>query len=71
MLPEDLLTIPFIMREATAGTYEVVAEGLAGDGLNISQLQSVLSLANAWRRSNVGRGWNGVAFIASGRRGAW
>ena len=33
VIPADLLTTPFIMREAGAGTYEVVAEGLAAHGL--------------------------------------
>ena len=62
--PADLLTMPFIMREATAGTYEVVAEGLAAHGLNISQLQSVLSLANAEAIEMSVEAGIGAAFIS-------
>jgi DNA-binding transcriptional LysR family regulator len=45
--PQELLTVPFIMREPTAGTYEVLAEGLAAHGLGTEELQVVLTLANA------------------------
>jgi DNA-binding transcriptional LysR family regulator len=62
--PADLLTMPFIMREATAGTYEVVAEGLAAHGHNISQLQSVLSLANAEAIEMSVEAGIGAAFIS-------
>ena len=70
VLPEDLLTIPFIMRETTAGTYEVVAEGLAAHGLNISQLQSVLSLANAEAIEMSVEAGIGAAFISRMAGGA-
>jgi DNA-binding transcriptional LysR family regulator len=56
--------MPFIMREAAAGTYEVVAEGLAAHGLNISQLQSVLSLANSEAIEMSVEAGIGAAFIS-------
>lgn len=64
LAPADLLTIPFILREANAGTYEVVAEGLAAHGLNISQLKSVLSLANAEAIEMSVEAGIGAAFIS-------
>ena len=64
ILPADLLTTPFILREPAAGTYEVVAEGLAAHGLNISQLQSVLSLANAEAIEMSVEAGIGAAFIS-------
>jgi DNA-binding transcriptional LysR family regulator len=44
--PEDLLTVPFILREPAAGTYEVLAEGLNRNGLDISQLKVALTLTS-------------------------
>jgi len=62
--PTDLLSVPFIMREPTAGTYEVVAEGLTEHGLNISQIQPVLSLANAEAIEMSVEAGIGAAFIS-------
>jgi len=62
--PADLLTVPFILRETVAGTYEVVAEGLAAHGLNISQLQCVLSLANAEAIEMSVEAGIGAAFVS-------
>jgi DNA-binding transcriptional LysR family regulator len=45
--PEDLLTVPFVLREPTAGTYEVLAGGLNSHGLDVSQLRVALTLASA------------------------
>lgn len=62
--PEDLRTEPFILREATAGTHEVLAEGLAAHGLDISQLQSVLTLANAEAIEMSVEAGIGIAFVS-------
>ena len=45
--PVDLLTVPFILQEPTAGIYEVVSEGLHRHGLDVSQLRPALTLASA------------------------
>ncbi|MGC8782153.1 MAG: LysR substrate-binding domain-containing protein, partial [Anaerolineae bacterium] len=62
--PEMLLTVPFIMRESTAGTYEALAEGLAQHGLNIERLQVVLTLANAEAIEMSVEAGIGVAFVS-------
>ncbi len=62
--PAMLITEPFIMREATAGTYEVLAEGLAQHGLHIEQLQVVLTLANAEAIEMSVEAGIGVAFVS-------
>ncbi len=45
--PQDSLAAPFIIREPTAGTDEVLAKGLAAHGYSIAELQTVLTLTNA------------------------
>ena len=62
--PEDLRAEPFILREATAGTHEVLAEGLPAHGLAISQLQSVLTLANAEAIEMSVEAGIGIAFVS-------
>lgn len=62
--PQELRTVPFIMREATAGTYEVVAEGLAAHGLSIEELPVVLTLANAEAIEMSVEVGIGVAFVS-------
>ncbi len=62
--PQELLTVPFIMREPTAGTYEVLAEGLAAHGLGIEELQVVLTLANAEAIEMSVEVGIGVAFVS-------
>ncbi len=62
--PADLLTQPFILREPTAGTYEVLAEGLAAHQIEIGQLQTVLTLANAEAIEMSVEEGIGVAFIS-------
>ncbi len=59
-----LLTVPFIMRESTAGTYEVLCEGLARHGLHVEQLQVVLTLANAEAIEMSVEAGIGVAFVS-------
>lgn len=62
--PEMLLTTPFIMREPSAGTYEVLAKGLTDHGLNVSQLQPVLTLANAEAIEMSVEAGIGAAFVS-------
>lgn len=62
--PAELLTQPFVLREATAGTYEVVAEGLQAHGLNVSQLQTVLTLANTEAIEMSVEEGIGIAFVS-------
>lgn len=62
--PQELRTTPIIMREATAGTYEVLMEGLAAHGLSIEELQIVLTLANAEAIEMSVEAGIGVAFVS-------
>ncbi len=62
--PQMLLTVPFIMRESTAGTYEVLVEGLAQHGIHVEQLQVVLTLANAEAIEMSVEAGIGVAFVS-------
>jgi len=62
--PADLLTQPFIVREPSAGTYEVVAEGLREHGLSAEQLQVVLSLGNAEAIEMSVEEGIGIAFVS-------
>ncbi len=62
--PQDLRHVPFILREVTAGTYEVLAEGLAAHGLSIEDLQVVLTLANAEAIEMSVEAGIGVAFVS-------
>ncbi len=64
IMPEDLRLEPFILREATAGTHEVLAEGLSAHGMDISQLQSVLTLANAEAIEMSVEAGIGMAFVS-------
>lgn len=62
--PEDLLTQPFILRESSAGTYEVVAEGLQAHGLSATQLQTALTLGNAEAIEMSVEAGIGIAFVS-------
>lgn len=64
LAPEDLASVPFIQRESTAGTYEVVAEALASHGMDPGQLQTVLTLANAEAIEMSVEEGIGVAFVS-------
>lgn len=44
--PHELTGTPFILREPTAGTYQIAAAGLAMHGLGMEDLEVVLTLAN-------------------------
>ena len=60
----DLLGEPFIARENTAGTYEVLTEALAVHNVDIGQLQTVLTLANAEAIEMSVEAGIGVAFVS-------
>lgn len=62
--PEDLMSQPFVGREKTAGAYEVLAVGLGQHGLDIDQLQTVLTLANAEAIEMSVESGIGVAFVS-------
>lgn len=62
--PQDLRTQPFILREMVAGSHEVLAEGLAAHGIAISQLQPVLTLANAEAIEMSVEAEIGIAFVS-------
>lgn len=62
--PQELRTVPFIMREAAAGTYEVLAEGLTAHGLSIEELPVVLTLANAEAIEMSVEAGIGAAFVS-------
>ncbi len=62
--PADLLTQPFILREPSAGTHEVVSEGLRAHGLSIEQLQAVLTLGNTEAIEMAVEEGIGIAFVS-------
>lgn len=64
VMPAELLAEPFVGRERTAGAYEVLAAGLAGHGLDIEQLHTVLTLANAEAIEMSVEAGIGVAFVS-------
>jgi DNA-binding transcriptional LysR family regulator len=45
--PEELLAAQFIFREEMSGTYRVVRTGLTGVGVNIKDLQTILTVGNS------------------------
>jgi LysR family transcriptional regulator, low CO2-responsive transcriptional regulator len=62
--PRDLLTEPFVGRETSAGAYEVLAAGLTRHGLEIEQLQTVLTLASAEAMEMSVEAGVGIAFVS-------
>ncbi len=64
VVPADLLTVPFILREPAAGTYELLMEGLSQHGLDISQLRVALMLADAEAIEMSVEAGIGVAFVS-------
>ncbi len=62
--PEDLLKEPFVGRETTAGAYDVLAAGLAKHGMEIEQLETVLTLASAEAIEMSVEAGVGVAFVS-------
>jgi DNA-binding transcriptional LysR family regulator len=62
--PADLPNEPFILRENTASAYEVLAEGLARHGVDVDDLETVLTLANAEAIEMSVEAGIGVAFVS-------
>ena len=62
--PSDLLSQPFISREESAGTREVLAEGLGEHGLDVGRLEVALTLANAEAIEMSVEAGIGVAFVS-------
>ena len=62
--PADLLETPFIQRESTAGTHEMLVEELAAHGLDIAKMQTVLTLANAEAIEMSVEAGLGAAFVS-------
>jgi DNA-binding transcriptional LysR family regulator len=62
--PRDLFTQPFICREESAGSREVLAEGLAHHGLDIDRLEVTLTLANAEAIEMSVDAGIGIAFVS-------
>ncbi|OQA42810.1 MAG: HTH-type transcriptional activator CmpR [Chloroflexi bacterium ADurb.Bin325] len=62
--PSDLLNVPFILREPTASSYEVLLEGLNQHGLDIGRLRVALTLTNAEAIEMSVEAGIGVAFIS-------
>jgi len=62
--PGDLPTTHFIMREETAGTYDVLAGGLSAQGLRIDELPVVLTLTNAEAIEMSVEAGVGAAFVS-------
>jgi DNA-binding transcriptional LysR family regulator len=64
VVPADLLGQPFISREESSGTSEVLAEGLAAHGIDVGQLEVALTLANAEAIEMSVEAGIGVAFVS-------
>ena len=64
VVPTDLLGQPFISREESSGTSEVLAEGLAAHGIDMGQLEVALTLANAEAIEMSVEAGIGVAFVS-------
>ncbi len=62
--PENLLEYEHILREPTAGSYEVLAQGLADHGLNIADLRVAMTLGNAEAIEMAVEAGLGVAFVS-------
>jgi DNA-binding transcriptional LysR family regulator len=62
--PQDLHDCDFIMREATAGSYEVVAESMTAQGLSITDLPVAMTLGNAEAVEMAVETGLGAAFVS-------
>jgi len=62
--PADLIGQPFISREESSGSREVLAEGLAARGIDVSQLEVTLTLANAEAIEMSVEAGIGIAFVS-------
>jgi DNA-binding transcriptional LysR family regulator len=63
-LPADLLDQPLIMRETSAGTSQVLLEGLARHGISQDMLNIVLEIANSEAIEMAVEEGIGIAFIS-------
>jgi LysR family transcriptional regulator, low CO2-responsive transcriptional regulator len=61
---KDLLKQPFIMREESAGSHEVLVEALTRHGLDVDQLNVVLTLSNAEAIEMSVEAGIGLAFVS-------
>jgi DNA-binding transcriptional LysR family regulator len=62
--PEELRGARFILREETAGTYRVARAGLAQIGINIADLQTILTLGNSEAIAIAVQQGIGVGFVS-------
>lgn len=62
--PDDLLEADFILREEGCGTYDVAAKGLAGIGIPIDDLRTVLTLGNSEAIALAVEEGLGVGFVS-------
>ncbi len=62
--PADLLTETFILRENSSDAYEMLAGALSSHGMDIAQLQTVLTLASAEAIEMSVEAGIGVAFVS-------
>jgi DNA-binding transcriptional LysR family regulator len=64
VLPKDLFTATFIMREDSAGTYAAVRDALAQAGISIHDFNTLLTLGNAEAIVMAVQEGLGVGFIS-------
>lgn len=64
IMPEELLTVDFIIREPGSGTLEVSAEGLERIGITTDQLHTVLTLGNSEAIALAVEKGLGVGFVS-------
>lgn len=62
--PQALFEADFIMREETSGTYAAVREGLAGLGIPMEKLKTILTLGNSEAIALAVQGGLGVGFVS-------
>ena len=61
---DELLTARYIFREETAGTYRVVQAGLTRVGININDLQTILTVGNSEAIAIAVQRGVGVGFVS-------
>lgn len=62
--PSELLLARFIMREPTSGTYQVLRSGLAGLGINITDLNTIMTVGNSEAIAIAVKQGVGVGFVS-------
>jgi DNA-binding transcriptional LysR family regulator len=62
--PQELPSARFIFREEAAGTFRVVRSGLAGLGMNIADLQAILTVGNSEAIGIAVQRGVGVGFVS-------